>query len=187
LSGIPDAFRFTYQDYLSLPEGAAYEILEGDLHMTPSPGVRHLRLVGRLYKILKEYGRRQSMGEVLMAPLDLVLAEDTVLQPDLVFISNIRGTIIQERGVFGPPDLVVEILSPTGHRADRVVKFRLYGRHGVPELWLVDPEIKTVETYNLEETGYAKTGQYSGAEEAASRTLPGLNFSADQVFADPNR
>ena len=185
LGGIPGAFRFTYQDYLSLPEGAAYEILEGDLRMTPAPGISHQCVIGNLYKLLEKYSEEHP-GAVLMAPVDMVLAEDTVLQPDLIFISRERRGIVQERGVFGAPDLVVEVLSPTSLRVDRMVKFRLYGRHGVPELWLVDHAIGLVEIYGLEETGYEKIGQYSGTDEVHSHVLSGLHFTADKVFAGPN-
>ena len=184
MSGIPIAFRLTYEDYLALPEGAAYEILEGDLRMTPAPGIRHQRAVGKLFKILEAHINPGNLGEVFTAPVDVILAEETVVQPDLVFVSDARRGLVQERGIFGAPDLMAEVLSTASQRVDRVIKHRLYGRHGVSEFWLVDPEAESIDVFipGGEETGYIKQGQYTGKDEVRSRVLPALRFTASEIF-----
>jgi len=118
----PASLRFTYEDYLLLPEDRRYEIIDGDLLMTPAPGIPHQRLVGRLYRHLDDHVRSRKLGEVLMAPFDVVLSPTDVVQPDLLFVAAGRASIIGEKFISAAPDLVVEILSPSTEDRDRTVK-----------------------------------------------------------------
>ncbi len=118
--------RFTYDDYLLLPEESRYEIIDGDLRMSPAPTARHQRIVREIVLILAEFVRRHDLGEVMVSPFDVILSETDVVQPDILFVTKDRASIIREKGAFGAPDLVIEILSPATANRDRTVKAKLY-------------------------------------------------------------
>lgn len=125
------------EDYWKLPEGEPVELIRGRLVMSPAPTTLHQTLVAMLSTLLLEASRR-SGGRALPGPSDVVLDDHTILQPDALYVRRERKNIICER-VFGPPDLVVEILSPHNSRRDRIDKLNLYAQYGVAEYWIVDP------------------------------------------------
>jgi Uma2 family endonuclease len=124
-------------DYWKLPEGERVELLRGRFVVSPAPNTLHQTLVILLSNLLYEASRR-SGGRALPGPTDVVLDDHTILQPDALYIRRERRHIIRER-VFGPPDLVIEILSPSNSRRDRIDKLNLYAEYGVAEYWIVDP------------------------------------------------
>ena len=176
--------KFTYRDYLLLPEGDRRELIEGDFYR----GTR-ARASGIKRSLLWTWGccsgssfAVKSLGQVLWAPLDVVLSPENVVQPDILFISNERRGIITEANVSGAPDLVVEILSPNTAERDRELKLTLYSRYGVREYWIVDPEDSSVEVMVLEEAGVRSTRRYISGR-VGSPLLPGLVVALDEVFA----
>ena len=174
--------KFTYRDYLLLPEGDRRELIEGDFYLLPTPSVRHQIVLGNLAMLLWDFIRRRSLGQMVWAPTDVVLSSESVVQPDILFISNERRGIITEDNVSGAPDLVVEILSPSTAERDRELKLTLYARYGVREYWIVDPEDSSAEVLTLEEAGVRSVQRYtSGRME--SPLLPGLRIALDEVFA----
>lgn len=128
-----------------MPAGLRYELVEGDMRMVPSPSTLHQKVSKRLGHLLLERLEDRGMGQVCNAPYDVVLSEHNVVQPDLLFISSERLGIIEKANVKGSPDLVVEILSQSAEEWDRVTKRRAYSRHGVRELWIVDPQAQSIE------------------------------------------
>lgn len=176
--------RLTYQDYLQLPEGGRYEVLEGDLRMVPAPGQRHQLAVLNLSYTLTSQVHKTGIGAVYIAPFDVILAEDTVVQPDLLVVLRDRLSIVQSEGVRGAPDLAVEVVS-TGTAAaarDRSIKRRLYGRYGVREYWIVDPEARTVEV-TVSRGGSLQTEHICAAgDRVESVLLPGLQLLVDEIF-----
>ena len=165
----------TYQDYAALPDdGLRYEIHDGELSVTPAPGRTHQAVVGRLFAILLEHVTARELGEVYVAPFDTILSNITVVQPDIVFIANDRLAILAERGVEGAPTLVVEVISPSTVRIDRVTKLALYARHSVPYCWIVDPPARTVETYRLESAAYRLDEKWEGDTPRALTPFPDL-------------
>jgi Uma2 family endonuclease len=141
---------FSYQDYLKLPEepGYRYEVLEGMLVKDPSPNVIHQRVSRRLQRILEDYFLKvDSRGEIFDAPLDVTLGDITVVQPDLFYVSGEQKVIIKESRIDGPPTLIVEILSPSSGRKDRLQKMRIYQQAQVQHYWIVNPEEKTLECF----------------------------------------
>ena len=174
---------FRYEDYKSLPESETrrYELLGGELEMTPSPSTHHQRIVRSLLELLNDFIQGNQLGEVYIAPLDVVLGED-VVQPDLLFISHERAQIIQPEEIRGAPDVVIEILSPSTAERDRTYKRTLYARHGVQEYWLVDPDTKTIEVLSLGKAGYRTAGRYESKQPMASPLLAALNIQPNQVF-----
>jgi len=150
--------NFTYQDYLELPEepGYRFEILEGMLIKEPSPNVMHQRVSRRLQRILEDYfWQVDPQGEIFDAPLDVTFHDITVVQPDLFYVSGEQKLIVKDTRIDGPPTLVVEILSPSSSRKDRLQKLRIYQKVQVQHYWLVNPEEKTLECFSLQDGLYA--------------------------------
>lgn len=141
----------TWQDVQQMPDdGNRYEAIEGDLYMTPAPTVRHQRVSQRLFRALYDLLQAPGHGEVFYAPLGVEFpATGEGVQPDLLFVSSERRGIIGEAWLMGAPDLVVEILSPSTSSRDRGIKRRLYGRQGVREYWIVDPERNAVDVWRF--------------------------------------
>jgi Uma2 family endonuclease len=175
--------RFTYRDYLLLPEEKRYELIEGELFMVPSPGLSHQKLVGKLYRLLSEFVEGRNLGVVIVGPFDVVLSEEDVVQPDILFLSGDRIQLLTERNLQGPPDLVIEVLSPATAQRDRELKGKLYARAGVQEYWLVDPQERSIQVLVLREEGYQTAGIYREGSSLTSPLLPGLKLEVVGVFA----
>ena len=174
--------RLTYQDYLELPDDKRYEIIDGELFEMSSPTFRHQVLLGNLHLIFGPYVRGNLLGIVLFAPIDVILAESDIVQPDLVFVSESRRHIIQDHAIVGAPDLVIEILSPSTAAHDRNRKADLYARYGVAEYWMADTETETIEIRRLGDAGYGPAEiHYSGIISTA--LIPGLEIRLADVFA----
>jgi Uma2 family endonuclease len=122
------------------------------------------------------------LGRVFNAPIDLILEATSVLQPDLLFVSKARQDIITERAIEGAPNLVIEILSPTTIRNDRVTKAQIYARHKVPAYWIVDPELETIEIYLLEADGYRLAGTLAGQPLMLAPPFAELEIAARDLF-----
>src|SRR5262249_36651512 len=131
--------RFAASDIWDAPDDdKRYEAIDGRLYVTPSPSPRHQRAVGMLYGHLWQQLRAHAGGELVPAPLGVVLDDETAVQPDLVYVSSQKGAIIGERGLEGAPDLVVEVLSPSTRSRDRGIKMKRYAVAGIPHYWIVD-------------------------------------------------
>jgi Uma2 family endonuclease len=173
----------TYEDYVLLPnDGKRYEILEGELTVTPAPSTKHQTASVNLLVLLSQYIKERDLGKLFHAPIDLILESTSVLQPDLLFVSKARKNIITERAIEGAPDLVVEILSPTTSRTDRVTKAQIYARHSVPAYWIVDPEREAIEIYVLETDGYRFTATLQGTTPIAAPPFTELKIVTGDVF-----
>lgn len=158
----------TYADYAAIPnDGKRYELHEGDLSVTPAPGTRHQRAVARLLVILHEHVSVRRLGEVFVSPVDCILSDTTVVQPDLVYVDRSRLAVISDRGIEGAPTLVVEVLSPSTVQIDRGVKGQLYAKHQVPYFWIVDPQARTVQAFELADKAYRPVGQIEGSRPVA--------------------
>lgn len=174
--------KFTVKDYMSTPEGTRYQLLNGEMILAPSPTERHQSIVGQLFASLREFVIRNRAGRVWVAPLDVVLSDHDVAQPDVLFVSNARADIVTEANIQGAPDLVVEIISPGTAYYDQGYKRLLYGRHGVREYWLVDPGTETVDVLTLGQEGLEAHRTYRNGEILASPLLEGLALDLEQVF-----
>src|SRR5262249_53489833 len=141
--------KLDYDDYVRLPDdGKRYEILDGELYVTPAPSPLHQRVSKRLQRKLEDYFEARQLGEVFNAPIDMILGRHDVAQPDILVVTNAGQ--ISGRGIEGAPLLVVEVLSPSTRRHDREVKVRRYATLGVPHYWIVDPEGQWIARYRLE-------------------------------------
>jgi Uma2 family endonuclease len=158
---------WTYDDYAALPDdGNRYEVFDGELVMAPAPTVVHQVDLLNLIFAVRQHVKSHKLGECLAAPCDVILDERTVVQPDLIFVSNERSSIVTEKNIQGAPDLLVEVLSPSTAGRDRVVKLRLYARFGVPHYWLIDLTEKIFEVFELDGTSYRLAVVLGEAEPA---------------------
>ena len=175
--------KFTYRDYLLLPEQDRRELIEGDFHVVPSPKFKHQAISRNLGVEMWEFVRQNSLGIVLWAPMDVVLDQENVVQPDILFVSNDRRNIITDDNISGAPDLVIEILSPSTADRDRELKLGLYARFGVSEYWIVDPDERSVQVMKLGAGGYDSIERHESGT-ISSTLLPGLAVSIGDIFAD---
>jgi len=174
--------KFTYRDYLQLPDDKRYELVEGELFLVPSPNLNHQRISRQLEMALWLYASRHALGEIFYAPCDVVFSEINVVQPDLLFVSTERMGILTEANIQGAPDLVVEILSPSTGQRDLGIKRSLYAKYGVAEYWIVDPDNKTVEVLSWTETGYRTDAVVPRDGTLNSPLFPSLNLNLTQIF-----
>jgi len=174
--------RCTYEDYLKTPEDKRYELINGELLMTPSPIPNHQRVSGKLEFILRKFVTGNNLGEVFDAPCDVYLDNENVVQPDILFISKDRLGIIGEKNIQGPPDLLIEIISEHSVYRDMVQKKRLYARFGVKEYWIVIPEEEEIEVYILKDNTYQLYRTYRKGDTLESSSLKGLKIGLKEIF-----
>jgi Uma2 family endonuclease len=175
---------FTYDDYLALPDdGKRYEVIEGELSMTPAPSPRHQKIQLRLGSILLAFVDKHSLGEVYVSPIDVALSLIDIVQPDILFIAKDRKHIIAKRNIVGIPNLIVEILSPTTTARDRVDKLALYQRYALPEYWIVDSEGDNVETYVYQASQLERTNSLRLDEQLHSRQIVGFSLKVAEIFS----
>jgi Uma2 family endonuclease len=177
--------RVSYADLERWPDdGRRYELYDGEVYVIPSPLLIHQMVAARLYDVLRDYVRTHG-GIVLFAPLDIVLTEYDVVQPDLLLFTREREHLLALRKVTQvSPDLAIEILSPSTARNDRGRKRHLLARHGVREYWLVDPDAVVIEVYTQTEGELALATAASGGELVQSPMLPGLSLRPVDLVPD---
>ena len=181
---LPEKDRYTYADYQQLPEGAPYELIHGHLVMSPSPTFQHQNLVLLLASALRDYAQEGTGGKISIAPMDVRLADDTVVQPDVLYVSPDRADRIGEQEIDGAPDLVMEVVSPSTSHRDVFDKKRLYETHGVREYWIVDPDSETVEVHTLTDEAYTLHQRCVEEGTAASALLDDFTIDLPPLFTD---
>ncbi len=179
-----DRDRYTYEDYQELPEGAPYQLIHGHLVMSPSPSVEHQDIVLFLGSLFREYVQNQGQGRALIAPMDVRLSNDTVVQPDVLYVSPERTNRIGDDEIDGAPDLVIEVVSPSTSHVDVFDKKQLYETHDVREYWIVDPDTKTVEIYRPGDDGYALHQRHVDTGTASSALLSNLAVDLADLFEE---
>ena len=173
---------------MALPEeeGRHYELIEGELFVNPAPLLKHQRILRRLLSALDRYFEEHGGGEVFCSPVDVVLAPDVVLEPDLVVIRSERAALLGAKNIQGAPDIVVEILSEGTRRRDVVIKGRLYEKFGVDEYWIVDPEIDAIQISRRRDDAFERALELSLESGGAisSPLLPNFSLDVHRVFAE---
>lgn len=170
-------------DYWKLPEGELVELIRGRLIMSPSPSSLHQIVVLRLAHVL-ERAEESAEGLMLISPMDVIFSDDTILQPDLLYISKDRRNIVGNR-VNGAPDLVIEILSPDSGRRDKTEKLDLYAKYGVAEYWIVDPAAQMIEFLMLDQGRYVML--QPADDRYQSPRLPEVEIDLAVFWRDVNR
>ena len=177
--------KITVSEFLQMEdfeEGYFYELFNGEIVKRSSPSTDHQRASFNLALILGNHIKEKELGSCFTAPFDVALDDVNLVQPDLLFISAARASIVTERCVEGAPDLVVEILSPGTFKTDRSDKMQLYRRFGIAEYWILDPNYRSVEVYNLQEGEYRLTSFAIEHGAVASTVLKGLKVEVEKVF-----
>ena len=168
--------RLTYDDYCLLPNnGRRYEIIDGELFVTPSPRRAHQRVISQLSRVLGNFVEERGCGEVYVAPFDVVFSLHDVVEPDILYVSKERASVLTEKNVQGAPDLVVEVLSIATAEIDRTTKLKLYARYGVQEYWLIDPDEGTAEVYRRKGRGFARVANLQPDDSLTTPLLPGFS------------
>ena len=179
----PSRVVLTYRDYEALPaDGRRYELHGGQLVVTAAPGTPHQRLVGRLFRLLQQHVEEHQLGEVFVSPVDCILSDTTIVQPDLVYIESARASLVSQRGIEGPPTLAVEILSRSTAQIDRGAKLQLYARHGISHYWIVDAEERRIDAYMLSEDGFRAAVRLCGSDGGSLPPFSGLVIAADTLW-----
>jgi len=175
----------TYDDLLQMPDdGQRYEIIGGELSVTPAPSWNHQRVLGEIYRLIDDFARDSREGKVVFAPFDVILGPHDIVEPDLVFMASTQGPVPGEQNFFqGAPHLLVEVVSPSSRQSDNAKKLALYARAGVLEYWIADPVQRTLIINVLKGEAYIPIrpeadGWYS------SRALRGLRVNPSDIFAD---
>lgn len=181
--------KLTYADFLLFPDdGKRHELIDGVHYVTPSPNLGHQELVGRLFVAIANFlSTRRHLGRVFLSPLDVVMSDYDVVEPDLLFVDGDQQSILTEANVQGPPALVVEILSPSTRRRDEGIKKRLFDQKGVREYWLVDPKNCRVSICRRSGDGsfpIVSTLSAAADEQIETPLLPGFELSLSELFAE---
>jgi Uma2 family endonuclease len=179
----PANIPYTYDDYRTLPDdGRRYELIEGDLFVSPATAPWHQTVSRRLQYALMTLLELPGIAEVFDAPCDVILSSTTVVQPDIIMLRRDRQHLISRRAIEGVPNVVVEILSPSTAERDQYIKRAAYARFGVPEYWVVDPELGYVELHRLEGAGYRLEARFDRASTLRSPELPEVSIPLAPVF-----
>lgn len=174
--------RYTYEDYERLPEGSPYQLIGGELIMTPAPIPYHQKILGNIFFEMKKFVEKNNLGEVYPPPTDVYFSETDTYQPDILFISKNRLNIIGEKKIEGPPDLIIEILSPETAYYDLRVKKDTYEKSGVKEYWIVDPIKKSIEIYENREKKFELIASIEGKGKIESRLIKGFSVEIEVLF-----
>jgi Uma2 family endonuclease len=174
----------TYDIYANMPDdGNRYEIADGQLElMSPGPSTIHQMLIFELQRKITNDCSNEFI--ILLAPLDVILSDIEVRQPDIIMIHRSRMSIIKRRGIEGSPDLVVEVSSEYSRRRDKVQKTKAYAKYGVPEYWIIDLSNFTLEQYVLHNQAYEMVELYSSDDIVRSERLPCVSFTMNNLVKD---
>jgi Uma2 family endonuclease len=178
--------QWTYDDYLQLPDdGKRYEIINGVLYMANAPSYDHQFTVSKLDRLVGGYVEQHKLGVVLVAPFEIHLSDIAKpVQPDVFFIAAERQPSAGDKLFEGVPEVIIEVISTSSVRTDRVIKFAAYELAGVREYWLVDPRLRFVEVYSLsaDVQEYVLVGQFGKGEQIHSIVLPDFVLEVDSIF-----
>jgi len=183
--------KWNYSDFLLFPDdGKRHELIDGEHILSPSPFTKHQRILVNLCTAIKIFLKNHPIGEIFVAPMDVILSDIDVVEPDLLFIASEQASIITKKHIMGVPDLVVEIISAGSRKTDEIIKRRLYEQYGVKEYWIIDPELESVKVYRMEGGVYVRAEELSVENGAASADggmlttplLPELVIPLSEIF-----
>jgi Uma2 family endonuclease len=188
MSGRRSGVRLTYDDFLLFPDdGQQHELIDGEHFVTPTPVPRHQMIAMNISAMIWQYLQLHPIGRVYGAPLDVILSNHDVVEPDVQYISHERMKQLEpSQWIKGAPNLVVEIASPATRKRDATVKRDAYARFGVDEYWIVDPDRANVEAYRLTRGRYWLAADLSRDRDDALTTplLPGLTLPLSKIFEE---
>jgi Uma2 family endonuclease len=166
---------------MQLPEGAPFQLINSKLIYMASPFLNHQEILGNLHVEIRNFIKDKNMGKALLSPLDVHFDEKNVVQPDLIFVSIKRSSILQ-KWIYGAPDFLVEILSKSTEDIDRTKKMALYGKHDVVEYWIVNPEAENIEVYHNQNNEMKLVQTAGKADEIKSKAVEGFVMKVASIF-----
>lgn len=173
--------NLTYDDYASLDDQNRYELAAGKLElMIPSPSTIHQLVSSEIYDKMTDSCKSDYF--IFYAPIDVILSPKDVRQPDIVLVARSRIDILTNRGIEGPPDLVVEIISPSSLKRDKIDKLTTYARFKIPEYWIVDPNLGSLEQYVLTNERYELMNIFQNDEHITSQNISCISFTMKNVM-----
>jgi Uma2 family endonuclease len=175
---MPRAVRFSYEDLQLYGDDKRRELLGGEIFVTPAPNIKHQRVVARLFLLLGNHLVNNPLGEAFVAPIDVILSDEDVVEPDVLYVSRERAHIVKEQRLEGAPDWVIEVTSPSTRKRDFTLKQKLYFHHGVRLYWVIDPEAEMLHAW---EAGVHRV--HAVGETAAVSLLPGFSVSVAELLA----
>jgi Uma2 family endonuclease len=167
---------------MELEEGYFYELLNGHIVKKQAPSPQHQKAVVKITTLIENFITEKDLGDCYTSPIDVFFDKYNNSQPDILFIKKDRLFIVNKDGIHGQPDLIVEVLSPSSYRNDRIVKMKLYCEFGVSEYWIVDPLNKVIEVYSLENNAYTMTIMAVETGEITSKVLEGFKLDIEKIF-----
>jgi Uma2 family endonuclease len=180
--------KLTYDDFVQFPDdGKRHEIIDGEHYVTPSPRIRHQVILGNLYLLIASWLEANPIGRVFLSPLDVVMSNIDIVEPDLLYLSNTRAAAtLTELHVRGVPELLVEIASPGTRKRDDGIKRHLYERAGVSEYWIVDPDVDRIRVHRRERDTFGRAVELSREHNDVLTTplLPGLEMPLSRIFRE---
>ena len=173
------------EEFYTLPEGPPwFQLVNGELFMSPSPKRFHQDIVLNLARILTNHVRKTRCGKVYIGPSDVELGPKDVYEPDIYYVSKGRTHILTEQGASGAPDLVIEVLSPSTARLDLDHKRIAYAEAGVAELWIVHPREHSIDVWRFVQSNDAPVMAVTEGDALTTSLLPNLALAVSQVFAE---
>jgi len=181
--------KLTYDDFVLFPDdGRRHELIDGEHYVTPSPNMKHQRVLGSLHGLIWSWLEEHPVGKIFLSPFDVVFTQFDVVEPDLLYMSNERAAqILTPQNVRGVPELVVEIASRSTRKRDETLKRRLYERQGVSEYWMVDPALDIFRIYRRSDVGgFARPVELSRERHDVLETpfLSGLQLTLERIFRE---
>ena len=178
------ARHYTKEDYERLPEGEPYQLIGGELVMSPSPDYSHQGILANILEVLRPYIRKRRLGDLVVAPMDVFLTKEDVYQPDLIFVrSENLGKLRSDGRIRFVPDLVMEILSPSTAIYDYSHKKAVYAESGVKEYWIIAPLDETIEIMANHGRIFSTEALYRSPNVIESAMFPGFSMKVEEVFA----
>ena len=178
--------KLTYDDFVLFPDdGKRHELIDGEHYVTPSPNLKHQKVLGHLHLLIGVWLEEHRIGQIYCAPFDVVFSKFDVVEPDLLYMTNGRAeAVLTEANVQGAPELVIEIGSPSTRQRDETIKRRLYERSGVSEYWVVDPEIDVIRVYRRGAKGFERPHELrsEAGDTLTTPLLPGLSLPLSRIF-----
>lgn len=176
--------KYSIAEFLQtdLEEGFLYELINGTIVRKTSPTPQHQLAAGNLYALLRAYVGTNNLGTVFFAPVDVFLGENSLVNPDLLYVRISRQEIITKNGIMGSPDLVIEVLSPSTMKHDRGEKKELYEKYQIPEYWIVDIKNQAIEVYTLDKEDYHLADFATEEGMISSSVLVGLQVNVKEIF-----
>ena len=176
--------RLTYADYVQFPDdGLRHEIIDGEHYVTPSPATRHQRIALKLAHAIQTHLDSHPLGELFIAPFDVVLSDSDIVVPDLIYLSQEHRDRLNDKNLRGAPDLAIEILSPSTRSRDLKLKRDAYERTGVEEYWTVDPAAEHVDVHRRHGSGFLAPARLTQGCSLTTPLLPGLQLSIETMLS----